>query len=260
MASAWAAAAAGSSSTDPSSVRERSEPSASYARSANASSTTLQPDRPSRLHLRRSGEPEQPQARVDRADRPRDRHRRVLVARRPVVQRAVGLHVAQRHARRPGGGPHRADLDDDGPFDLVGRERHRPPPEAGAVGIARMRADRHPVPRGDGHGAGDDVGIAGVRAARDVDRGHERDERLVLAQRPRAVRLADVGVEVDPHGGDPTPPRAASERTTARSRGGGARRRPTPATDSREMRTAAPARAAPGPPRSHRGRARRGGG
>ena len=210
IASAWAAAAAGSSSTDPSRVRERSEPSASYARSANASSTTCSPTARPASTCADPASPNSHSPAIDRDHRPRDRQRRVLVAGRPVVQRAMRLHVAQRHARRPGRRPDGAHLDDDGPFDLVGRQRHRPPPEAGPIRVARVRADRDAVARGDGHGPGDDVGIAGVGAARDVDRGHERDERLVLAQRPRAVRLADIGVEVDPHGRDPTPPSIGS--------------------------------------------------
>ena len=45
-----------------------------------------------------------------------------------------------------------------------------------------------------------DVGIAGVKAARDVDTAGEAKHRIVVAHVPRTEALAEITVEIDGHG------------------------------------------------------------
>ena len=72
--------------------------------------------------------------------------------------------------------------------------------EAGEVAVADLGADDDPALGGGGDGAPDGGRVAGVEAARDVGARDDVEHRLVVAEDPGAERLAEVGVEVDPHG------------------------------------------------------------
>ena len=84
-------------------------------------------------------------------------------------------------------------------LDLPGCQRHGAPTEPLKIRIPRVRADAHA--RGGRHadGVANHRGIARMEAAGDVDGCNVRKKGLVVAHRPRAERLARVGVQVDAH-------------------------------------------------------------
>ena len=99
---AWAATTAASVWTAPSSRRDRSDPSASYARSAKASAAVCRPAR--RAPRRQATTPPARRARATttRAPRPeRSSPASCRIARRRVVESAVRLDVAERERRHP---------------------------------------------------------------------------------------------------------------------------------------------------------------
>src|SRR2546430_16292915 len=87
------------------------------------------------------------------------------------------------------------------------------------VGERDVCADGAPVLLGETHGAPHDVRIAAVIRARDVGGAQERHQLRVVAERPAAVALSHVRVDVDLPSHDATPSRSSSRRWF---------RRPTP--------------------------------
>ena len=110
------------------------------------------------------------------------------------------LDVLEPDAFAFGDAGQRADLVDDQVLDLLRAQLHLAAAEAQQVGVAGMGADRDPVGARQPHGAPHRPRVAGVPAAGDVGRRHHRHQQRVLAHRPGAERLAQVGVQVDPHG------------------------------------------------------------
>ena len=93
----------------------------------------------------------------------------------------------------------RAELRKQRRFQLIGRHVQIAPAETVAIRIARVCADGYPVLRGQRHRARHHERVAGMRAARHVDRRNKRNQRFVLAHPPRAIALTNVAVEIDAH-------------------------------------------------------------
>src|SRR4051812_45814365 len=64
-----------------------------------------------------------------------------------------------------------------------------------------MRADAHPARLCELDRLPHDVGIAGMKAAGDVDRGGKLDHGGVIAHLPGAETFAEIAVEIDAHEG-----------------------------------------------------------
>jgi hypothetical protein len=64
-----------------------------------------------------------------------------------------------------------------------------------------MGADGHAELLGSNKGARHDVRVAGMHAAGDVGRTHDRQDRVIVAHLPCAEAFAEIGVEV--HGPQP---------------------------------------------------------
>ena len=78
------------------------------------------------------------------------------------------------------------------------RISRRPNPcRSGKPGWAPMPT---PAARGERHGTAHDERVAGVKAAGDVGRIDRAEQPFVVAHRPRAEGLAEVGVQVQAHG------------------------------------------------------------
>jgi hypothetical protein len=77
--------------------------------------------------------------------------------------------------------------------------RHARASEPFAVGIRRVRADRHPMARSCFDSRRHDFRVTRMEAARDVGAGDVCEERLVIAFDARPVGLADIGVKIDTH-------------------------------------------------------------
>ena len=73
----------------------------------------------------------------------------------------------------------------------------RPAAKAVQVAVTRMRADADAARLRQIHGLAHGVGIAGMKAAGDVDRGGELDHGGVIAHFPRAKSFAEIAVEID---------------------------------------------------------------
>ena len=94
----------------------------------------------------------------------------------------------------------RADLVGDHVFDLRGfHARKRPAAEAVQIAVSRMRADADAARLGEVHGLAHGLGIAGMKAAGDVDRGGKADHGVVIAHFPRAKTFAEIAIEIDCH-------------------------------------------------------------
>ena len=104
-------------------------------------------------------------------------------------------------AGRPGEPGQRADLVEHVRGHVVRGQVHLPPAEADQVRVRHLGADHDPAGRRRGHGAQQRARVAGVEAAGHVRAGDHVEDGLVVAERPGAVRLADVGVEVDHRSG-----------------------------------------------------------
>ncbi len=91
-----------------------------------------------------------------------------------------------------------ADLVGDQVLDLRRvQARHRPPAKAVQVAVAGVRADADAARFRQFDGVAHDIGIAGMKAAGDVDRGRELDHRGIVAHFPRAKAFAEIAVEID---------------------------------------------------------------
>ena len=81
--------------------------------------------------------------------------------------------------------------------ELVGVDVDEAPPEAREVAVADLGPDGNATLGGHPAGGQDDGGVTRVEAAGDVRAGDDVEHRLVVAEDPPAVGLAEVGVEVD---------------------------------------------------------------
>ena len=174
-------------------------PSASYTRSANASAVTARPAAAAGGQQRGPGEAHEREIRAIPLGPPTRRCSASSgSARRPVVEGAVRLDVAQRDTRRP-------------------RDRRRARPAAPAAMPAAPRRSwagraartrpgrdspgcaptRHAQAPGERDGPRHHQRVAGVGAAGDVRGGHQRQQRGIVTHRPGAIALAHVGIEVD---------------------------------------------------------------
>src|SRR6266404_8351936 len=92
----------------------------------------------------------------------------------------------------------RADLVGDQIFDLGGPHAwKRPSAKAVQVAVTGMRADTDAARFCKLHGPAHDVGIAGMEAAGDVDRGSKLDHGGVIAHLPCAKSFAEIAIEID---------------------------------------------------------------
>ena len=125
--------------------------------------------------------------------------------------RILGRHVRQRPvqfdvmkpppqcARHPVGGPHLvADQID----DLGALQRQASSPKPLTVGKARMRANPDAVLQRHLHRARHYIRVARMTAAGHIGRGDHLHQGRVIAHGPRAIPLAQIGVQIDglPHG------------------------------------------------------------
>jgi hypothetical protein len=108
----------------------------------------------------------------------------------------VRLDVAHSGAGDPAEAVQRADLVEHVVAEVVERVFDPTAAEPGQVAVAHLRPDRdapHRRPRADpAHGPR----IARVESTCDVGRRHQVEQRLVVAETPRAEALAEVSVEV----------------------------------------------------------------
>src|SRR5260370_1822702 len=93
-----------------------------------------------------------------------------------------------------------ADLVGDQIFELRGLHAWKgPAAEPVQVAVTRMRADADAARLRKLHGLAHGVGIPGMEAAGDVDRGGEVDHGGVIAHFPCAKSFAEIAVEIDCH-------------------------------------------------------------
>jgi len=144
------------------------------------------------LH-RRAGPPNQSQRRIECPDPGKDGNRQRVVGLGLVVERTVGLDVAERGPLRSSDGLKRTKLIEDEVGDLVSGQVHRAPAETLPVSEAGMRTDGDPVAERQRNRGTHGVGVTGVKAAGNVRRADQREERRFRVPLP----LADIGVQVD---------------------------------------------------------------
>jgi hypothetical protein len=114
-----------------------------------------------------------------------------------VVLDAVRLDVLELGAGGLHEGAERARLIPVIVLQLRGRDLHAPPPEAHEIREPRVGTDCDTVLHGELHGFAHHVRIAAVKAAGDIRGGDVRHHLLVVAERPAAVALTHVAVDVD---------------------------------------------------------------
>ena len=110
------------------------------------------------------------------------------------------LDVRERGAFGGGNARDGGDLVQDKIFRFPGSDVQFAAAEARQIGKAGMGPDRDAVGPGQPDRRAQYGGITGMKAGRDVRRRNRRHEGRVVAERVRPERLADVGVEIDPHG------------------------------------------------------------
>ena len=140
---------------------------------------------------------EDAQARVDVGHSVDHRPGVIRASRDKVAETPVRGDVCDASAVVSGEPGERAELVDDVRPDLGLREVHRATAEAHEVGEAWVGADTDAAAHALGHRAIHDPRIAGVEAAGDVGRGHDLEESRIVAHRPIAVSLAEVGDQID---------------------------------------------------------------
>src|SRR5258707_1372951 len=104
------------------------------------------------IDQRRSGTPDQRELGRAPAHGARDRPGDGRILGCPVVEGAMGLHVAELGAGRASEHRHGPDLVDDRGLEILGAHRHVPAAEPDEVGVARMRPDRCARGHGESHG------------------------------------------------------------------------------------------------------------
>src|SRR3981189_376643 len=110
----------------------------------------------------------------------------------------MGLDVGYLVADRGRDRLQRADLVGDQVFDLRGFYAGKgPASKAVQISVTRMSADADAARFRKLYGLAHDVGIAGMEAAGDVDRGSEVDHGGVIAHFPCAKPFAEIAIEVD---------------------------------------------------------------
>lgn len=126
-------------------------------------------------------------------------HRTCLidVAIHAVIQRAVGLDIAQPGAGDPTQTVERAQLIEHVGGEVVGLDIHPPSPESDEVRIADMRANDNATLRCRVHRATNGRRIAGVKTACNVRTRDDVEHGQVVAHRPVPIGLAKVRVEID---------------------------------------------------------------
>jgi len=126
-----------------------------------------------------------------------DRLRLGAVGQSAVVEGAVRLEIAHTGPGHPAQPVEGGQLVQDVGLQVPRRHVHRSPPEPRQVRVGNLRPHRD-APLGRQR---DDVaqrgGVAGVEAARAVGAADVRQERGIVAQGPPAVRLTEIGIEVD---------------------------------------------------------------
>ena len=145
----------------------------------------------SRCHLRRVAA-DDGEVGIDCPDRLDDDARQHDVFVRVVVERTVRFDVAHWDAFTAGNFAQGFDLFNQRRAKRRRRQRHRCTAEICAVGIGRMRPDRHLVAFGAANSVGHRLRVADVTAARDVGRRNHRPH-LLLTRRA----FGDVGTEIN---------------------------------------------------------------
>ena len=120
------------------------------------------------------------------------RLRRRDVTQRAVVQRPVGLDVAEGHTLGAADLPQLPDLLAHPELYVTGRGAHFNPTEILSIRITRVGTHGHASGVRRTHGGTHEIPAAGVLAARHVCRGHGGEE---LGVGPRT--FAEVGVQID---------------------------------------------------------------
>jgi hypothetical protein len=116
------------------------------------------------------------------------RHRRSddRIIRRLIVEGSMRFDMLE---DTPSGASHSGEcsnLSQNRSFDLVGTERKRSSPESLQVRIAGMSADRYPRPASQLYRTSHHQRISGMNPASDIDRRHQRYQRVVVPHVPGA--------------------------------------------------------------------------
>ncbi len=192
------------------------EPSLRYARSAKPSPTAQQSGVVRGAQQRGRGKPENRESDRVFGHRGDDRLRLCGIPDGTVVERTVRLHIGDPGAGHARDAVERRDLVDHLVAQLVGVVLDSAPTEAGQIAVGDLRADRDAVGgRRDADATHRDR-IAGVEATRHVRRGHDTEERLVVAETPSAEAFAEIRVQV--HHVTPSQNRTLSPGRTCASR------------------------------------------
>lgn len=116
----------------------------------------------------------------------------------------MGLDVVQGNpfaGRHAGDG---GDLVENEVLEFRCRDRHVAAAETREVRESRVCANRNARVARQAHRTPQHRRVARVEPGRDADGGHAPHQRGIVADRVGAERLADVGIQVDAHGGLPS--------------------------------------------------------
>jgi hypothetical protein len=145
----------------------------------------------------RGGGRQQDQGRVDGTDCAADGVGQRAIDAGLVVQRAVRFDMADANTLHGGDADQGADLRGKLVLQFRRRQRHGAATEVAQVGVARVGADRNAVFPRQTQRPPHDVRVAGVAAAGYIGRIDDGQHGGIVAHGPRAVALAEVGVEVN---------------------------------------------------------------
>ena len=149
-----------------------------------------------------AGRGKEDQGPVKRRDRPRERLGEVPIDCRHVEEGAMRLDVLQPGALGSGNARDRGDLIEDEILSLPGGDVHLAAAEAGEIGEPGMGTHGHAVRLRHPDRAAQNRRVTGMKAGRDVRRGHDLHQAGIVTNCEGAKGLADVGVEVDAHLGE----------------------------------------------------------
>ena len=139
---------------------------------------------------------------IHRLDASGDGTGRHVVLAGDIGNRSMGLHMGDLIAFHRSDALQRADLIGDQVLDFECREADDgTASEAMQVVEARMRAYAAALVLGHLHDAAHGVGIAGVKAAGDIDRGGKLNHGGVIAHFPWTKAFAEIAIEIDGHDG-----------------------------------------------------------